>query len=47
MNSVAATLLMHPQQQALREQQELVKQHQDQISKQHHKKQVLGVSFGV
>ncbi|XP_067931188.1 histone deacetylase 5-like isoform X2 [Watersipora subatra] len=42
MTSVAANLLL-PQQQALLEQQELVKQHQDQISKQHQKKQVLGV----
>ena len=44
MNSVAGTLLLPPQQQALLEQQELVKQHQDQLSKQHQKKQVLGVS---
>lgn len=44
MRPEAAASILLPQQQALLEHQELVKQHQDQLNKQHQKKMVLGVS---
>ncbi|KAF6026097.1 HDAC4 [Bugula neritina] len=42
MRPEAAASILLPQQQALLEHQELVKQHQDQLNKQHQKKMVLG-----